>query len=97
MKVGDVVGARRWPYEAAHPEVWGQPLRGEILSCNDRKAWEGSMLFATPSQQEVDAHVRWCREHGLLEDVVPVVQIPFFMIKQSNDMISLIDGHDQRF
>jgi len=24
------------------------------------------------------------------------VQIPFFMIKQSNDMISLIDGHDQR-
>lgn len=24
------------------------------------------------------------------------LQIPFFMIKQSNDMISLIDGHDQR-
>lgn len=24
------------------------------------------------------------------------MQIPFFMIKQSNDMISLIDGHDQR-
>lgn len=25
-----------------------------------------------------------------------IMQIPFFMIKQSNDMISLIDGHDQR-
>ena len=25
-----------------------------------------------------------------------MLQIPFFMIKQSNDMISLIDGHDQR-
>ena len=24
------------------------------------------------------------------------LQIPFFMIKQSNDMIALIDGHDQR-
>ncbi len=39
---------------------------------------------------------------GLLEKVgrglyrLPDVQIPFFMIKQSNDMISLIDGHDQR-
>ena len=29
-------------------------------------------------------------------DPVRVLQIPFFMIKQSNDMISLIDGHDQR-
>ena len=28
--------------------------------------------------------------------LVGELQIPFFMIKQSNDMISLIDGHDQR-
>jgi len=32
--------------------------------------------------------------HGITNEMV--VQIPFFMIKQSNDMISLIDGHDQR-
>lgn len=33
---------------------------------------------------------------GAKHMVTGYVQIPFFMIKQSNDMISLIDGHDQR-
>ncbi|CAH1748078.1 protein of unknown function [Thauera humireducens] len=33
---------------------------------------------------------------GGFRDRRRALQIPFFMIKQSNDMISLIDGHDQR-
>ena len=42
-----------------------------------------------------------CRALALLaartaEDNEALLQIPFFMIKQSNDMIALIDGHDQR-
>lgn len=34
--------------------------------------------------------------HERLVEQAELLQIPFFMIKQSNDMISLIDGHDQR-
>jgi len=35
-------------------------------------------------------------DSGAKKPPPPQVQIPFFMIKQSNDMIALIDGHDQR-
>jgi hypothetical protein len=52
---------------------------------------------------EVAGHISYVQyqphmeiEMSKIQAVRRTLQIPFFMIKQSNDMISLIDGHDQR-
>lgn len=69
--VGTEVGARRWPYAAAHPDAWGRPWKGVVLALNDPRAWEGTMAFPSrlPSQSEVDEHV-----HGLsFEGRTPVL------------------------
>ena len=57
--VGLEVGAKRWPYAAAHPDAWGLPWKGTVLATNDPRAWEGTMAFPSrlPSQSEVDSHV----------------------------------------
>lgn len=59
MDVGTKVGARRWPYHAAHPDCWGRPHSGVVLSRRDPRAWQDTMRFAgqLPSQAEVDAIV----------------------------------------
>jgi hypothetical protein len=48
------------------------------------------------SVQKRTRHSRVCVMKALYCGAISILQIPFFMIKQSNDMISLIDGHDQR-
>lgn len=61
MEVGTKVGAKRWPYHAAHPDCWGKPHAGIVLSPRDPRAWQGTMAFGDrlPSHEEVDAHVDW--------------------------------------
>lgn len=71
IQVGTEVGARRWPYAAAHPGCWGTPWKGVVLAMNDPRAWAGNAALST--QEKIDAHVAWCHEHGLLHDSVPVL------------------------
>ncbi|EPZ14928.1 hypothetical protein M622_17670 [Thauera terpenica 58Eu] len=69
----------------------GLPLAGTLTALTGRAALSGCLELAQKCtlllQLGLDGHY-----------LQPVrrLQIPFFMIKQSNDMISLIDGHDQR-
>ena len=53
--------------------------------------WQGHELLDTIRSKAV-----WERIKTTAKEKGVELQIPFFMIKQSNDMISLIDGHDQR-
>lgn len=69
--VGTVVGARRWPYSASHPDCWGKPWQGVVLAINDQRAWAGNAALDT--QSKIDAHVAWCQEHGLLKHTIPVL------------------------
>lgn len=71
LRVGTVVGARRWPYFANHPGCWGTPWKGEVLALNDPRAWAKNVMLST--QQKIDAHVAWCDLQGLFEDSVPVL------------------------
>ena len=75
LTTGTKVGARRWPYHAAHVDCWEKPWSGEILDEGDPRAWANSIAFPTdyPDPDLVDAHVEWCREHGLLQTAVPVL------------------------
>lgn len=74
IKVGDVVGAERWPYSAAHPDCWQQPWSGMVLAVNDPRAWTNTLRFlGTPPQEAVDAHVARCQSQGLLQNDVPVL------------------------
>lgn len=71
LAAGDAVGARRWPYQSAHPDVWGTPWQGTLLALNDPRAWAGHP--ALTSQPAIDQHIAWCHEHGSLKDTVPVL------------------------
>lgn len=68
LTVGTEVGARRWPYHAAHPDYWGPPWKGVLVAENDPRACEKTLAFpfGRPSQEEVDAHIAWCRSQGLM-------------------------------
>jgi hypothetical protein len=58
IRPGDQVGARRWPGAGGHPDTWGQPWCGTVLSLGDPAAWEGTAaLGAAPTQAAVDAHL----------------------------------------
>jgi hypothetical protein len=74
LQIGARVGARRWPYSAAHPDCWEPPLHGILLPRNEPRAWAKTLAFADdpPSQAAVDRHVQWCLGQGLLRDSVPV-------------------------
>lgn len=65
MEVGTKVGARRWPYNAAHPDCWVRPHAGVVLSQRDPRAWQGTMAFGErlPTQAEVDRHVDWIEKN----------------------------------
>ena len=69
--VGMEVGARRWPYEGAHPACWLEPLKGVVLAADDPRAWAGT--WYAHSQAAVDAHLAWCRRENLLDDAIPVL------------------------
>lgn len=67
---GSIVGAGRWP-EPLHEGL--PPWKGVALAINDPLAWRGSALGDEPSQEAVDAHVKWCLSEGLLHDQQPVL------------------------
>lgn len=73
--VGAEVGAKRWPYFAAHPDCWGTPWKGIVLAINDPKAWQGTLAFglSLPSQEAVDRHVAVCLARGLGRLTTPVL------------------------
>lgn len=56
---GTLVGARRWPCAASHPDGWGRPWTGVVLAQDDPSAWAGSVAFPVkrPNRAEVAAHV----------------------------------------
>jgi hypothetical protein len=70
---GDIVGAKRWPYHAAHPDCWGQPWSGEVLARNDVRAWAGTVVFPSdePNADEVALHV--ARHAAVLASELPVL------------------------
>jgi hypothetical protein len=74
LQIGDRVGARCWPYSAAHPDCWELPLHGILLPRNEPRAWANTLAFVDdqPSQAAVDRHLQWCLAHGLLRGIVPV-------------------------
>lgn len=59
MTPGTKVGARRWPYQAAHPDCWGKPWSGVVLAIDDPRAWENTITFPgrRPTRAEVAAHL----------------------------------------
>lgn len=58
VRVGDLVGARRWPRSTCHPSIWGRPHQGQVLDIRDPRAWSNSLAFrGTPTQEEVDRYV----------------------------------------
>lgn len=69
--VGTIVGARRWRYASAHPDCWGTPWSGVVLALNDPRVWSGNLALST--QEKIDVHIAWCKEHGLLTNTVPVL------------------------
>ncbi|GMU20589.1 MAG: hypothetical protein AMXMBFR13_06860 [Phycisphaerae bacterium] len=74
IKIGDVVGAERWPYSAAHPDCWQQPLSGVVLAVNDVRAWANTLRFrGTPTQEAVDKHLANLRAKGELLRHIPVL------------------------
>lgn len=77
------------------PEVW-KTLRIWLvgLASGEIPPETTRFLIATADAPAGSACAALCIEEAGRD--VAEVQIPFFMIKQSNDMISLIDGHDQR-
>lgn len=42
---GTEVGAERWPLSAAHPDCWGLPWKGVVLSAADPRAWRETLAF----------------------------------------------------
>jgi len=48
-RVGDTVGAQRWPQFGAHPSNWGAPHRGVLLDRRDARAWANTAAFPTDS------------------------------------------------
>lgn len=75
FRAGTKVGARRWPYAAAHPDCWGAPRQGVVLAEDDPRAWADSLAFPhrTPTADEAQAHVKWCRQRGYLSNRQPVL------------------------
>lgn len=59
MKPGANVGAKRWPYAAAHPDCWEQPWSGTLLALDDPRAWAGTIAFpeAQPTRAAVRRHL----------------------------------------
>lgn len=58
VRVGDMVGARRWPRSTCHTSSWGRPHQGQVLDVRDPRAWSGTLAFGgTPTQGEVDLYV----------------------------------------
>lgn len=68
---GDEVGAKRWPYQGAHPGCWTTPLRGIVLQRDDPRAWAGSIAFPGPhpNRAKVKTHVERCLAEDLLRSV----------------------------
>ena len=66
VKVGDRVGAGRWPYSHAHPDCWGKPWAGVVLSETDPRAWANTLAFpvSSPDPAAVKEHVAECKSMG---------------------------------
>jgi hypothetical protein len=94
VKLGGFIGWA-WVSQAYEPETfrWSRSDR----SCSPATVLRNSMGLFPPSAgmalfSQWPVHAPASKSVGSPHSL----QIPFFMIKQSNDMISLIDGHDQR-
>lgn len=74
LEPGTLVGAKRWPYDAAHPDCWGTPWSGTVLGIKDPQAWAHTMAFpvAHPEPRKVAEHVAWCQAQGFAM-TVPVL------------------------
>jgi len=72
---GTLVGSRRWPSAAAHPDCWEPPHKGVVLSQTDVRAWSRTIAFSAgePSLREVTLHVAQLHARNLLVDDVPVL------------------------
>lgn len=62
LQPGAVVGARRWPAAANHPDCWQSPWKGVLLATDDPRAWAGTIAFpvGSPSREAVRAHLDFC-------------------------------------
>jgi hypothetical protein len=70
----------RRPMDHAHPDCWGEPIRGTVLAYDDPRAWRATFAFPAnhwpsgPSQEEATAHAEWCASEDLFRDgCVPVL------------------------
>jgi hypothetical protein len=72
IKVGMKVGAHRWGYDHAHPDVWLKPHSGKVLAYNDIRAWYGAWMDngkKIRTQEDADEHIAYQREKGIsIED-----------------------------
>lgn len=75
LAVGMEVGFRGWPYHGSHPGCWQEPIKGIALSRLDVRAWQNTIAFKNPTQEQVAEHVAWCYGQGLLHDAVPVLNL----------------------
>lgn len=75
ISVGTLVGAQRWPYQAAHPDCWLEPITGVVLHQADPRAWARTIAFSSdaPPAPLVNSHVRFLLAAGLLQDSIPVL------------------------
>jgi hypothetical protein len=70
-KVGELVGAGRWPEPLQASSL---PWLGIVLAVNDPSAWQNSIAFGqNPSQEAIDAHVEAYQSQWLIKNAFPVL------------------------
>jgi hypothetical protein len=74
FKTGTWVGASRWPDQAAHPDHWHKPIRGQVLDFCDVRAWANSIHFPedVPHAGEVMGVALRLQAQGKLDGLTPV-------------------------
>lgn len=75
FRPGSWVGAGRWSNQAAHPDLWGKPLGGQVLEVDSPAAWANTPEFpvSKPDGAQVMNHITELRKQGKLEGAVPVL------------------------
>jgi hypothetical protein len=70
---GTAVGAERWPLSAAHPDCWGRPWKGVVLSPADPRAWRGTLAFPRGEPDPTALREHLARYPSLGSSRVPVL------------------------
>ena len=75
FRPGMWVGAGRWANQSSHPDLWGKPLGGQIVSTDSPAAWANTPEFPVrnPDSAQVIIHISELRKQGKLEGAVPVL------------------------